>query len=64
MKVPIIQIKDLTAPSNKKDNFINIKNFEIHRGACYLVNGQMGAGKTLLLDILTIFAILYFKNPL
>jgi len=53
MKVPIIQIKDLTAPSNKKDNFINIKNFEIHRGACYLVNGQMGAGKTLLLDILT-----------
>ena len=32
---------------------MNIKNFEIHRGVCYIINGNMGSGKTLLLDILS-----------
>ena len=53
MKKPIMQIKNLIASNNKKENFINIKNFEFHRGTCYLINGQMGSGKTLLLDIIT-----------
>ena len=41
MKKPIIQIKNLIASNNKKENFINIKNFEFHRGTCYLINGQI-----------------------
>ena len=34
-------------------NILNIKKFEVHRSACYLFNGNMASGKTLLLDILS-----------
>ena len=32
---------------------MSIKNFEMHRGTCYIVNGNMASGKTLLLNILS-----------
>ena len=52
MKKPIFEIKHLMF--NKNDvNIINIKKFEIHRAACYMFNGNMASGKTLLLDILS-----------
>ena len=52
MKRPILKIKDLSI--DKEDfKILNIKKFEIHRSACYLFNGNMGSGKTLLLDVLS-----------
>ena len=53
MKKPIIAIKNLTVPTKRKQNFINIKNFEFHRGACYLINGEMCSGKTLLINVIS-----------
>ena len=52
MKNPIFKLSNLVY-SHKNSNLMNIKNFEIHRGACYIINGNMGSGKTLLLDILS-----------
>ena len=52
MKKPIFKIKDLSYEKNDL-KILNIKNFEIHRSACYLFNGNMASGKTLLLNILT-----------
>ena len=52
MKKPIFKIKDLSFEKNDL-KILNIKNFEIHRSACYLFNGNMASGKTLLLNILT-----------
>ena len=52
MRKPIFEIKNLTY-TNNKFNVLNIKKFEIHRSACYLFNGNMASGKTLLLDILS-----------
>ena len=52
MKKPILKIKDLSI--DKEDfKILNIKKFEIHRSACYLFNGNMASGKTLLLDVLS-----------
>ena len=31
---------------------LNIKEFDIHRGACYVFEGRMGAGKTIFLETL------------
>ena len=52
MKKPIFEIKNLNYTKNDS-TLLNIKKFEIHRGACYVFNGNMASGKTLLLDILT-----------
>jgi len=52
MKNPIFRIENLKY-SKKNNILLNIKNFEIHRGACYMVSGGMCSGKTLLLNILT-----------
>ena len=52
MKKPIFKIKDLSFDKNEL-KILNIKKFEIHRSACYLFNGNMASGKTLLLDILS-----------
>ena len=51
MNNPIYEIENL---DYKKNNnlLLRIKKFEIHRGACYLFKGEMGSGKTLLLNIL------------
>jgi len=52
MKNPIFKINNLVY-SKKNTNLISIKNFEVHRGACYIVNGNMASGKTLLLNLLS-----------
>ena len=52
MKKPIFKIKNLSFDKNEL-KILNIKKFEIHRSACYLFNGNMASGKTLLLDILS-----------
>ena len=52
MKNPIYQINNLTY-INKNNTILNIKNFEIHRGTCYMCSGNMASGKTLLINILT-----------
>ena len=52
MKRPIFEIKNLVY-ANNKFNVLSIKKFEIHRSACYLFNGNMASGKTLLLNILS-----------
>ena len=52
MKNPIFEIRHLTYSYNKL-NIINIKKFDFHRSACYLINGNMASGKTLILDILS-----------
>jgi len=61
MKKPIFEIKDLVYTSNKF-NVLSIKKFEIHRSACYLFNGNMASGKTLLLNILSKNNISYKGN--
>ena len=50
MPIPIYSIKDLHFINNQ--NELYIKQFDIHRGACYVFEGKMGSGKTTLLDIL------------
>jgi len=52
MKNPIYQINNLTYINNN-NTILNIKNFEIHRGTCYMFSGNMASGKSLLLDALT-----------
>ena len=52
MNKPIYKINDLKFV-NKNNTILNIKNFEIHRGTCYMFNGNMASGKTLLMEILT-----------
>ena len=51
MNNPIYEIENINY--KKHDNLLlRIKKFEIYRGACYLFKGDMGSGKTLLLNIL------------
>ena len=52
MKNPIYKIKNLSYLKNN-NVIINIKNFEIHRGACYMFNGGMASGKSLLVNIMS-----------
>ena len=52
MKNPIFEIKNVSV-SKSNVNILSIKKFDIHRSACYLINGNMASGKTLLLDILS-----------
>ena len=51
MKHPIYKISELRVDDDK-NILLNIKNFEIHRGACYVVYGNIGSGKTMLLNFL------------
>ena len=50
MPIPIYSIKELHFSNHENELFI--KQFDIHRGACYVFEGKMGSGKTTLLDIL------------
>ena len=50
MDQPIYTINNLIYKSNK-EVVLNIKNFEFHRGAFYMINGDMASGKTLILNI-------------
>ena len=61
MKRPIFKIKDLSFDKNEL-KILNIKKFDIHRSACYLFNGNMASGKTLLLDILSKDVLNYGGN--
>ena len=51
MPIPLYSIKNLYISDGKKER-IRIKQFEIHRGACYVFEGCMGSGKTTFLDTL------------
>ncbi len=51
MPIPLYSIKDLSQ-SLGNENALTIKQFDIHRGACYVFEGPMGSGKTTFLDIL------------
>ena len=52
MKKPILHIKNLSYVKNN-NTILNIKNFEIHRGARYMISGNMASGKTLFIETLT-----------
>ena len=51
MQIPLYSIKGLFVSKGGEDK-LAIKQFDIHRGACYVFEGQMGSGKTTFLDIL------------
>ena len=51
MPIPLYSIKGLFISKGGEDK-LTIKQFDIHRGACYVFEGQMGSGKTTFLDIL------------
>ncbi len=51
MPIPLYSIKGLFVSKGGEDK-LAIKQFDIHRGACYVFEGQMGSGKTTFLDIL------------
>ena len=52
MQIPIFEISNVTLQSG---NFraLDIKKFEIHRGAIYSISGKPAAGKTVLMKLLT-----------
>ena len=52
MQNPIFSIKDLKY-IKKSNTILNIRNFEIHRGACYMIDGKMASGKSLIINLLT-----------
>jgi len=52
MKNPLFSIKNLKYV-NKNNTVLNIRKFDIHRGACYLFDGKMASGKTLIIDLLS-----------
>jgi len=51
MKHPIFSLNKIIL-NLKGRRILAIKNFEMHRGAIYLINGNMGSGKTSLINIL------------
>ena len=51
MQIPLYSIKGLFVSKGGEDK-LTIKQFDIHRGACYVFEGQMGSGKTIFMDIL------------
>ena len=51
MPIPIYSIHDLFISQGNRD-ILMIKQFDIHRGACYVIEGPMGSGKTTFLDAL------------
>ncbi len=52
MNNPIYSVKNLDYTVNK-EILLKIKNFEIHRGACYMFRGEMASGKSLLINLLS-----------
>ena len=52
MNNPLFSIKNLKYV-NKNNTVLNIRKFDIHRGACYLFDGKMASGKTLIIDLLS-----------
>ena len=46
-------MEDILVYSKKNTSLMSIKNFEVHRGACYIISGNMASGKTLLLNLLS-----------
>ena len=51
MPIPLYIIKNLNI-THGNEKRLQIKEFNIHRGACYVFDGRMGSGKTTFLDIL------------
>ena len=51
MDKPIFLLNNIVY-KNEQETILNIKNFEFHRGACYMISGEMGSGKTTILDIM------------
>ena len=51
MPIPLYSIKNLLISKGNEER-LRIKQFDIHRGACYVFVGRMGSGKTTFLDIL------------
>ena len=52
MQIPIFSLNKI----NIKDGpqlILKINNFDIHRGAAYFIHGNMGAGKTTLMNLIT-----------
>ena len=52
MPVPLYSIHDLCVSKGKEDILL-IKQFDIHRGACYVFEGSMGSGKTAFINVLS-----------
>ena len=51
MPIPLYTIQDLFISKGNEDRLM-IKQFDIHRGTCYVFEGRMGSGKTTFLDAL------------
>ena len=51
MPIPLYSIKNLFVSKGNEDK-LSIKQFDIHRGACYVFEGRMGSGKTTFLETL------------
>ena len=52
MNKPIFSFKNLKFKKNN-NLLLHIRKFDIHRGSCYMFHGDMGSGKSLILDIMT-----------
>ena len=52
MKHPIFNIKNLKYERSGK-RVLDIKKLEIHRGSCYVIYGDVGAGKSTFLNVLS-----------
>ena len=52
MQIPIFSLSKIQL-KQKERNILRINNFDIHRGAAYFINGNMAAGKTMLLNLIT-----------
>ena len=51
MSKPIFKIENLSVEKKKK-KILFIKSFEIHRGACYVISGKVGSGKSTFINTL------------
>ena len=51
MQIPIFSLNKIKLKQNN-ENVLKINNFSIHRGAAYFINGNMAAGKTMLLNLI------------
>ena len=52
MDKPIFKLNNIQFKQGN-ETLLNIKNFEFHRGTCYMISGEMGTGKSLALNILS-----------
>ena len=51
MDKPIFTLNSVTYRDDN-ETVLNIKNFDFHRGACYMLSGDMGCGKSLMINIM------------